>query len=637
MKISHETGDAQRSGDFEEVQYKVSHNPVAFDFLSSKLYADDVAAVIRELGTNARDAHIMNGNSGEPFLVHLPSMIEPYFFVRDYGISMTHEQVLTVYTTYFESLNRESDDTNGGFGLGSKTPFAYTDMFTVTVILDGEKHVYGNFKENGVPRLALLTKTDTTERNGVEVRMDVKPTDFQRFQQAANEIYRYFKVQPKVIGAKTNYAKAEPFLSGDDWKLFTVGYSSFNRSPGYGPTLKVIMGDVCYPCNSNKVTPFFSAGYRIEIEMPVGSCRPTISREELRDDEDGVKAIQGRLREIEQEVKDKIEELIGECDCLLERHYKSQKYRELCKTPLVDIDTKSWDFHSYRLHGNSLRYNGTPWGLPRVDDHFIIPDGNPKELSQKDKSKLRYYCNQNSITRFLIIQTDKEAEFLKTFGKFVKLSDLSSPPRQSSKRTPHKGFIKQYKKPYETRAADRWTTVPDNEIDDKAYCLPRVGYSVKWRGELTDPRRVYELAKIVGITVIYGIPEKKYDKLREKLEIDELEPRLIKLVQAKLNAMSTEDRMAWYNMIDRRLPKKFLDLIDGLSPECDNVVKAARYQAPGRQILSSQVYMCGLKEPAKPQDPMVAFKKKYPLVPFITLTGDSINHAVEYIKLLEKK
>lgn len=52
--------------------FKIKTSNVAFDILSSGLYANKIRAVIRELSCNAVDSHIAAGKSNTPFLVRLP-------------------------------------------------------------------------------------------------------------------------------------------------------------------------------------------------------------------------------------------------------------------------------------------------------------------------------------------------------------------------------------------------------------------------------------------------------------------------------------------------------------------------------------------------------------------------------------
>ena len=99
-------------------QYSIKASAKAFKILSDGLYSDKIAAPIRELSTNAYDAHVAKGNTNTPFDVHLPSVAEPWFAIRDYGIGMSKHELQTTYTTYFDSNKTHSNDFVGCMGLG---------------------------------------------------------------------------------------------------------------------------------------------------------------------------------------------------------------------------------------------------------------------------------------------------------------------------------------------------------------------------------------------------------------------------------------------------------------------------------------------------------------------------------------
>ena len=148
-------------------EFRIRNSAKAFNILSSGLYANKIRAIIRELSCNAVDSHVAAGKSDTPFDVHLPNQLEPHFSIRDYGTGLNHDQVTNIYTTYFESTKTDSNDFIGALGLGSKSPFSYTDNFTVTAIKDGRKGIYTAFiNEKSVPSIALMMEEETDEPAG---------------------------------------------------------------------------------------------------------------------------------------------------------------------------------------------------------------------------------------------------------------------------------------------------------------------------------------------------------------------------------------------------------------------------------------------------------------------------------------
>ena len=166
-------------------EFRIRNSAKAFNILSSGLYANKIRAIIRELSCNAVDSHIAAGKQDTPFDVHLPNQLEPWFSIRDYGTGLNHDQVTNIYTTYFESTKTNSNDFIGALGLGSKSPFSYTDNFTVTAIQNGRKGIYSAFiNDVGVPSIALMNEEQVTEPNGVEVKFSVNDRyDFHKFEE----------------------------------------------------------------------------------------------------------------------------------------------------------------------------------------------------------------------------------------------------------------------------------------------------------------------------------------------------------------------------------------------------------------------------------------------------------------------
>jgi len=104
MIINEVKQDVQVSGEFKTSGFKIQTNSKAFEILSSNIYTHKERAVIREISCNARDAHIAAGHN-DPIKVHLPTKLEPWFTVRDFGIGLSDEDVRNIFTTYFCSTN----------------------------------------------------------------------------------------------------------------------------------------------------------------------------------------------------------------------------------------------------------------------------------------------------------------------------------------------------------------------------------------------------------------------------------------------------------------------------------------------------------------------------------------------------
>ena len=275
-------------------EFRIRNSAKAFNILSSGLYANKIRAIIRELSCNAVDSHTAANRTDTPFDVHLPNSMEPYFSIRDYGTGLSHEQVTNIYTTYFESTKTDSNDYIGALGLGSKSPFSYTDNFTVTAIKDGVKGIYTAFiNEAGVPSIAKMMDEATDEPTGVEVKFSVNDRyDFSKFADEARTVYTYFSLRPVVTGSSNFQFRDVEY----DTKDIVPGVHSYISSRGS----VAIMGNIAYPIDVPKadtslgdLVKLLNCG--LEMHFAIGELDFQASREGLSYIPSTVNAIKNKL------------------------------------------------------------------------------------------------------------------------------------------------------------------------------------------------------------------------------------------------------------------------------------------------------------------------------------------------------
>src|SRR3546814_13176105 len=107
---------------------------------------------------------------------------------------MSHEFMMTSFMAYTDgSTKDQSNDQIGGWGIGSKSPFSYTDQFVLVSVHDGVRSVYSVFKdEDSIPAIALLSQEETTDANGVEVSFPVETHHFNLFREATEKVVPFF-------------------------------------------------------------------------------------------------------------------------------------------------------------------------------------------------------------------------------------------------------------------------------------------------------------------------------------------------------------------------------------------------------------------------------------------------------------
>ena len=370
MKTAVSNKPVESGGLVSESQFRIKQSAKAFSILSSGLYSNKHEAILRELGCNAYDSHVEAGKADVPFTVHLPTRLNPTFSVRDYGVGLDHDGVINIYTTYFESTKQDSNDYVGCMGLGSKSPFSYTDNFTVTAIKDGVKRHYTAFiNEEGVPSIALMGEDETDECNGVEVSFAVNDShDMYRFRDEAASVYKWFKIKPEITGDEVNIPEIE-YAERD----VVPGVHIRKNERGYYHDRKsyALMGNVAYPIKledvgkdddaakrKSQIREMFEQGGLV-VEFGIGDLDIAASREELSYIQHTLDNIYKRGQEVSDKLGEFIEkELVGaktkwERTAVLNRLHDSN--RHLFAPAIMDFvirnPRKFFKYTRINLHG----------------------------------------------------------------------------------------------------------------------------------------------------------------------------------------------------------------------------------------------------------------------------------------------
>ena len=94
------------------------------------------------------------------------------------------------------------------------------------------------------PVFALLNTKITSEPNGLKVSFPVKcegyDTDIQEFKDEAEDLYKWFKVAPKITGQSIEIVPESYFIKGDGWAVRKI-----DRHADYYAV--AVMGQVAYP------------------------------------------------------------------------------------------------------------------------------------------------------------------------------------------------------------------------------------------------------------------------------------------------------------------------------------------------------------------------------------------------------
>lgn len=309
MLVETKVGNVALSDNLKVHKFRVNINRNSFKLLYGDLYSDAVSALIRELSTNAYDSHVMAGKPDVQFEVHLPNELEPYFYVRDFGTGLSPDQICGengIYITFCDSNKSKSNDFTGCLGLGSKSPLAYTDNFTVESNYNGTKYSYAVFMdESGEPCITELGSDVTDEANGLKVLLAVKDSDFETFAGKAAEVLKWFKVRPNVIGAVEFKFEDHEYLRKTD----RYGVRKTRSDESF-----VVMGNVAYPVSTsdfsyNKIDDVERAvlSYGVNLFVDIGDVDFVPSREKLRYSDKTIASVRKYLKDAIASIREELE------------------------------------------------------------------------------------------------------------------------------------------------------------------------------------------------------------------------------------------------------------------------------------------------------------------------------------------
>ncbi len=328
--LSTDKRDVSVSNDFKTSGFKIQASAKAFEILSSNIYTNKVRAVIREYNCNAYDAHVAAGN-GQPWDVHLPTYLESYFSVRDYGTGLSDEQVREIFTTYFHSTKTNSNDFVGALGLGSKSAFSIVDSFNVVSYYNGVKTDYCCYKDEcGEPQVATLASSDTDQQNGLEVSMSVEGRTDDFTDEAVN-VFKYFDVLPNINDKEV----VKDILKAKEDYKFVCDEGSFNT--GYG-SLYARMGNVAY-----KIPTEYRSDLSGFINFEIGDLSFNAGREELSMDDSTKKLLKSRIQQVQDNLSQVVYDKIDAEQCVFARAKKkaevySGSMRSVLRSSALDFD-----------------------------------------------------------------------------------------------------------------------------------------------------------------------------------------------------------------------------------------------------------------------------------------------------------
>ena len=250
-------------------------------FMRDKIYSNKIKAVVREYLCNAIDEH-NKFDVKETVQTGLRlENNEHTFYVRDFAKGLSEEDVRNIFGMYFRSTKSKSNDSIGGFGVGSKAGHCYNDTFFVTSYFNGKRTIYTcvlGGGDSGVPvgHIYKIDECDTNE-TGLEVSVPISSADYSDFKR---EIQDFIHLSPAKIEATIGNLIISPIESVKSFERngFKFRLLNYSASSSYKETI-FQMGGVTYESSVKDKNFNIKQNHTLVIDIPIGMMSIPISRE----------------------------------------------------------------------------------------------------------------------------------------------------------------------------------------------------------------------------------------------------------------------------------------------------------------------------------------------------------------------
>ena len=321
-------------GSIKNKKAKITEKNTPYIFsLLSKIYKNREGSIVREVTSNCFDAHVKLAlqlqNEAEKLLLaggdleevdrllnladekrNQPVFVrhfrdedaQDYIEFVDNGTGISIDLMDNVFMSYGESDKRDSDEFIGAFGLGSKSPFSYSDHFYVITRTGGIKYTYLLYETPAGPEYDILAEEETEEPSGTVIRVPFPLEDFKMWEQQLISQLRYFR-NVFILG----FENVSNEYVIHDFETFQLRDDIFSKNPN--AALHIVIGDVYYPLDLTllgKEDLPERYGLNVALKFQTGNLKVSPNREDLEYNEKTKSAVLKRLEEFKVEINNLI-------------------------------------------------------------------------------------------------------------------------------------------------------------------------------------------------------------------------------------------------------------------------------------------------------------------------------------------
>lgn len=384
---------------------------VVIEILRNRLYENKIQTLVQEYICNARDAMREVGKKNG-FDVTVPTDLNPVFKVRDFGPGITPDRMANVFILYGASTKRGTNNQTGGFGIGAKSAWSYTDSFTIATFIDGTKRSYvAHTGVNNNGRLDLVSTEETDEKNGTEIQVAVKRHDVREFRESVLRAVYFWEEKPALKGQLDMPELLSGYKIGTYLESVEINMLPSYVQPGYGNHLAIIDG-VPYTINHKlldkcktlrKLTEFIHK--TIILHLGNGVVEVSASRESIADSPKTVDNLEKIANKVGLEVKTHISDRFGKVKSPSEY---IKVYRELIQ--FYSIENGFAKYGDYKINNSSIIGDSLK-KVKITEIHCLNRRGRTKvkKITRREKAEGERVINLDLFDHAFFVKTKESA------------------------------------------------------------------------------------------------------------------------------------------------------------------------------------------------------------------------------------
>jgi len=350
MKLKKEDANSNSLGVVGAKEFTVdTSNQMIVSILRDKLYSNKIAAVCREVASNSRDANRESGKEDSPITISIyqedsiTDEVQSFISFQDEGIGISPDRIENVFLKYGSSTKRDTNNQTGGFGIGAKTPFAYSHEFLIETVSDHKgkriKNIYQSIimNETGIESTNLIpiSEEETDEPTGTKIIVPIKQKDIYDFEKESIKATTFWKTKPNYVGfSNLKNVNAKHAVEKNNWSILEGQYSDVLDVDSY--ELFILVDGIPYQFDNRKVSPEFKGikeSFLLSVDTysydtvyinPVltfetGEITLSASREEIEYTESNLELIQKRIKEVEKDLIKEVKSIINKKESKIEK------------------------------------------------------------------------------------------------------------------------------------------------------------------------------------------------------------------------------------------------------------------------------------------------------------------------------